>query len=116
MQNTVALTAVSESEDLQVDVEPTDTLLAALEMGGSNWPSSCRNGSCRTCIGVLRQGEVRYEMEWPGLTAEEKAEGYILPCDEQLYARLQRCGAGGQHEATTADTHRGMQLTSGCPC
>ncbi len=80
MQTISLLTAVSESEDLQVDIEPTDTLLAALEMGGSNWPSSCRNGACRTCIGQLRQGEVRYEMEWPGLTAEEKAQGYVLPC------------------------------------
>ena len=25
-------------------------------------------------------GQVRYEIEWPGLSAEEKAEGCILPC------------------------------------
>jgi ferredoxin len=25
-------------------------------------------------------GEVSYPIEWPGLTAEEKAEGYVLPC------------------------------------
>ena len=64
----------------QVDVSATDTLLDALEMGGVNWPSSCRNGSCRTCIGQLMEGTVRYEIEWPGLTAEEKADGYVLPC------------------------------------
>ena len=64
----------------QVDVAETDTLLDALEMGGVNWSSSCRNGSCRTCIGQLLEGTVRYEIEWPGLTAEEKAEGYVLPC------------------------------------
>jgi len=23
---------------------------------------------------------VRYTIEWPGLSAEEKAEGYVLPC------------------------------------
>jgi len=80
MQNTTLLTAISESENVQVDVEPTDTLLEALEMGGSNWPSSCRNGTCRTCIGQLRQGEVRYEMDWPGLSAQEKEQGYILAC------------------------------------
>jgi ferredoxin len=45
-----------------------------------NWLSSCRNGSCRTCIGQLLEGTVRYEVEWPGLSAEEKAEGYVLPC------------------------------------
>ena len=27
-----------------------------------------------------QQGTVRYEIEWPGLTAEEKAEGCVLPC------------------------------------
>jgi ferredoxin len=56
------------------------TLLLSLEMGGANWPSSCRNGTCRTCIGKLAQGQVRYELEWPGLSPEEIAEGYALPC------------------------------------
>ena len=64
----------------QVDVNEGDKLLDALEMGGVNWPSSCRNGSCRTCIGQLIEGTVRYEIDWPGLTAEEKADGYVLPC------------------------------------
>ena len=64
----------------QVDVTYNDTLLDSLEMGGVNWLSSCRNGSCRTCIGQLLEGTVRYEVEWPGLSAEEKAEGYVLPC------------------------------------
>jgi hypothetical protein len=29
---------------------------------------------------MLESGQVRYELEWPGLSAEEKAEGYALPC------------------------------------
>ena len=45
-----------------------------------DWPSSCRNGTCRTCLGQLRQGSVRYEIEWPGLSTEEMAEGCVLPC------------------------------------
>lgn len=56
------------------------TLLESMEQGGLQWPSSCRSGSCRTCLGTLIQGEVRYEMEWPGLNPEEKAEGCVLPC------------------------------------
>jgi ferredoxin len=64
----------------QVDACDDNTLLDSLEMGGVNWLSSCRNGSCRTCIGQLLEGMVRYEVEWPGLSAEEKAEGYVLPC------------------------------------
>jgi ferredoxin len=56
------------------------TLLDSLEQSGLQWPSSCRSGTCRTCIGHLVSGQVRYEMAWPGLTAEEKAEGCVLPC------------------------------------
>jgi hypothetical protein len=26
------------------------------------------------------EGQVRYEIEWPGLSAEEKSAGYALPC------------------------------------
>ena len=28
----------------------------------------------------LRAGQVRYRVDWPGLSAEEKAEGWTLPC------------------------------------
>jgi ferredoxin len=42
--------------------------------------SSCRNGTCRTCLCVLDRGSIAYEIEWPGLTREEKAEGLVLPC------------------------------------
>jgi hypothetical protein len=28
----------------------------------------------------LVSGEVTYTIEWPGLTPEEKAQGYVLPC------------------------------------
>ncbi len=72
--------AHSETESLQADAWSNEPLLLSLEMGGSNWPSSCRNGTCRTCIGQLQSGQVRYDTEWPGLNAEEKTEGYVLPC------------------------------------
>ena len=73
-------TATVTPDGLQVDTQSSQTLLLALEMGGANWPSSCRNGSCRTCIGKLEHGQVRYDIEWPGLSSEELAEGYALPC------------------------------------
>jgi len=28
----------------------------------------------------LVDGEIRYRIDWPGLSAEEKAECWILPC------------------------------------
>jgi len=55
-------------------------LLLSAERAGLAPPSSCRNGTCRTCICLLAEGRVRYRIEWPGVSAEEKAEGYILPC------------------------------------
>ena len=72
--------ARTEPDGLQADASSEYPLLLSLEMGGCIWPSSCRNGVCRTCIGQLISGTVRYIVEWPGLSAEEKAEGYVLPC------------------------------------
>ena len=60
---------------------PTDeTLLQTVLKAGLNWPSSCRNGTCRVCIGQLVRGTVLYRVEWPGLLPEEKAGGAVLPC------------------------------------
>ena len=57
-------------------------LLAAEQSGvpGLQFASSCRNGTCRTCICRLISGQVSYRIEWPGLSFDEKKEGYILPC------------------------------------
>ena len=62
------------------DTEPGRTLLQSAEAAGIELPSSCRNGTCRTCICKLLDGQVRYRIEWPGVSADEKAEGWILPC------------------------------------
>ena len=51
-------------------------------------PHSCRNGACRACICRLRSGQVTYLIEWPGLTREEKKEGWILPCVAQARSDL----------------------------
>jgi ferredoxin len=64
----------------QFDAPSDQTLLQSMEAGMINWPSSCRNGTCRTCVGQLCSGAVRYDIEWPGLSAEEKTAGYVLPC------------------------------------
>ncbi|WP_310613086.1 2Fe-2S iron-sulfur cluster-binding protein [Limnohabitans sp.] len=69
-----------EPADLQYDVEGDLTLLEAAEMSRIELPSSCRNGTCRTCVCRLVSGEVTYTIDWPGLSAEEKTEGYVLPC------------------------------------
>lgn len=58
------------------------TILQAAERAGIELPSSCRNGTCRSCICRLAEGggQVHYRVEWPGLSFDEKREGYLLPC------------------------------------
>ena len=56
------------------------SLLEAARLAGIALPSSCRNGTCRTCLCRLVSGQVAYRIEWPGLSAEEKRDGFILPC------------------------------------
>lgn len=58
----------------------TLTVLEAAGFANLRLPRSCRNGTCRTCLCRVIEGKVRHTIEWPGLSAEEKAEGYILPC------------------------------------
>lgn len=60
--------------------EAPETVLQAADRAGIRLPSSCRNGTCRTCICQATSGTVRYKIEWPGLSPDEKREGYILPC------------------------------------
>jgi len=56
------------------------TVLHTLEAAGIDLPSSCRNGTCRTCLCRLEAGSVRYLVDWPGLSIEEKRDNYLLPC------------------------------------
>jgi len=55
-------------------------LVTAAAAAGIRLPRSCRNGTCRTCLCRLVTGEVRYRVDWPGVSADERAEGWILPC------------------------------------
>lgn len=64
----------------QMPAPPDLSLLEAAQQAGVRLARSCRNGTCRRCLCRLTRGEVRYRIEWPGLSADEKAEGWILPC------------------------------------
>ena len=59
---------------------PELTLLEAAAVAGIRLPRMCRNGTCRTCLCRVVSGEVSFTIEWPGLSREEKAEGYVLAC------------------------------------
>lgn len=59
---------------------PGQTVLEAAAAAAIRLPSSCRNGTCRACLCQMTTGKVRYRVAWPGLSAEEKMSGALLPC------------------------------------
>lgn len=69
-----------EPEGQAVNVPADTSLLQSAESAGLQPESSCRNGTCRSCICQLLSGQVTYRIAWPGLSPDEKREGYILPC------------------------------------
>ncbi|CUI58389.1 2Fe-2S iron-sulfur cluster-binding protein [Achromobacter xylosoxidans] len=71
------------------DADADTSVLAAAQAAGIKLPSSCRNGTCRACMCQLRAGAVRYRIEWPGLSRDEKDEGWILPCVAHATAPLE---------------------------
>ena len=64
----------------RVPVRDGQTLLQAALEAGVRLPRSCRNGACRACLARLTDGQVHHCIDWPGLSAEEKADGWLLPC------------------------------------
>ena len=79
-KQTMPFTIALEPENLQFTADKTQTILQAAEKAFIYPPSSCRNGTCRTCISTLISGTISYNIDWPGLSAEEKQAGLILPC------------------------------------
>lgn len=69
--------------DRALPVAAGQSLLEAAQAAGVWLPRSCRNGTCRACLCRLLDGAVSYRVEWPGLSAEERAEGWVLPCVAQ---------------------------------
>jgi ferredoxin-NADP reductase len=63
-------------------VSAGNTLLDAAENNGVQIPYGCRQGLCGTCATRVLSGTVRMDAE-DGLTAEQKAAGYVLPCVSQ---------------------------------
>ncbi|MDC6081098.1 2Fe-2S iron-sulfur cluster-binding protein [Burkholderia cenocepacia] len=64
----------------QTSYDAALTVLEAAAFARVSLPRSCRNGTCRSCLCRIVSGSVRYTIEWPGLSREEKADGYTLPC------------------------------------
>lgn len=80
MGKPVAWSVRLEPSGLVFDAPADAPIWRSARAAGIRLPSSCRNGTCRRCIGRLREGAVVYRIAWPGLSREEKADGFVLPC------------------------------------
>jgi ferredoxin len=72
-------TVVFLHSDKVCEVSAGNSLLDVAEMNGVQIPYGCRQGVCGTCATRVLSGTVRMDAE-DGLTAEQKAAGYVLPC------------------------------------
>ena len=70
------------------EASPRQSVLQAALHAAIALPSSCRNGTCRACMCRLESGRIDYQIEWPGLSVDEKREGFILPCVAQARSDL----------------------------
>ena len=75
-----ALTLLIRPLGLELPLAEGQSLLEAALAAGAALRSACRNGTCRACIARVLEGRVHHRIEWPGLSAEEKSEGWVLPC------------------------------------
>lgn len=73
-------TIVIEPQGWAFEGSSGPSLVESARRAGIVLPTSCRNGTCRACLCRVLSGRARHLIEWPGLSAEEKLEGCILPC------------------------------------
>lgn len=84
-----AFPVVVQPAGLRFDADTGTSVLLAAQAAGIKLPSSCRNGTCRACMCLMLEGAVTYRIEWPGLSRDEKEEGWILPCVAQAESALE---------------------------
>lgn len=68
-----------DGEEYKVMVPPHKGILEAALDAGIDLPYSCQSGLCTACRGKAISGKVRLDEE-EGLSASERAEGYVLTC------------------------------------
>jgi ferredoxin len=83
---------------LEFAADPAQSVLEAALRAGIRLPSSCGNGTCRACLSRLVSGSIRYRIEWPGLSADEKEDGYLLPCVACPQSDLEIVAPGAQRQ------------------
>lgn len=77
-----------QNRGLRLLSNTNETVLECALRNNISLPSSCQNGTCRTCLCKMVAGQVYYRIEWPGLSSDEIKDGYILPCVALLASDL----------------------------
>jgi len=68
-----------DGDEFTITVPPNKAILETALESGHDLPYSCQSGLCTACRGKCLSGEVRLDEE-DGLSASERAEGYVLTC------------------------------------
>lgn len=76
---TVHLVNPKRQLDTYISVDEDSTILEAAEDQDVDLPSSCRSGSCSSCVAKVVEGEVD-QSEQTFLDEEQIAKGFVLLC------------------------------------
>ncbi len=68
-----------DGQEYKVVVQPNRAILETALDQGIDLPYSCQSGLCTACRGKCLSGKVKLDEE-EGLSASERAEGYVLTC------------------------------------
>lgn len=99
----------------RIAAAPGQSVLEAASAASLQFPSACRNGTCRACLCQMTAGTVRYRVEWPGLSAEEKSAGALLPCVAEPLSDLilEHASASELAEAVTESASKKLLRSRG---
>lgn len=109
-----------DGREQTIAVDPRETVLEAARREGIRLPADCRKGTCTTCVGRLLALEgddaadetaesvdaaaaFDYRRPPQGLTASERADGYVLLCIATVTADC-RVAVGPRIRAEVGDS------------